>query len=70
MRVLLTIIGILLALFGLIWFLQGTNIMPYPPGGFMNGQTRWIINGAIAFLVGVGLIVWANRRKARKTPSA
>jgi hypothetical protein len=68
MRILLNIIGVLLALFGAIWFLQGTNLMPYPPGGFMNGQTKWVINGVIAFLVGVALVVWANRKK--KVPSA
>lgn len=67
MRVLLSIIGVLLALLGIIWFLQGTNIMPYPPGGFMNGQTKWVINGVIAFLVGGALVVWANRKK--KAPS-
>ena len=63
MRIVLNLLGALVALFGAVWFLQGTNIMPYPPGGFMNGQTRWVINGAITFLVGVALLVWANRKK-------
>jgi hypothetical protein len=69
MRVLLNIIGVVLVLFGTIWFLQGTNIMPYPPGGFMNGETKWIINGVIAFLVGVILLVLANRKKMKKASS-
>jgi hypothetical protein len=71
MRILLNIIGALLAFLGVIWFLQGTNIMPYPPGGFMNGQTKWVINGAVAFLIGVILLVWANRKKrGQASPSA
>ena len=27
------------------------------PGSFMSGQTRWAVNGGIAFLVGAALLV-------------
>jgi hypothetical protein len=65
MRIILNILGVLALFMGGVWFLQGTNIFPYPPGGFMNGQTKWIIYGAILFLVGVVLLIWANRSRRR-----
>jgi hypothetical protein len=29
----------------------------------MSGQIQWAVNGGIAFVVGIGLLVFANRRK-------
>jgi hypothetical protein len=51
---------VLLTLIGLVWFLQGVNILP---GSFMTGQIRWAVFGGIAMAIGVGLIVKANRRR-------
>jgi hypothetical protein len=59
MKNLIQVIGILIVLAGLIWFLQGTNILP---GSYMTGQIQWAINGAIAIVVGVGLVLWARRK--------
>jgi len=59
MRIGLNIVGVLLVLFGSIWFLQGINILP---GSFMTGQIRWAVYGGIAVIVGVILLVRANRR--------
>jgi hypothetical protein len=59
MKIALYVAGVLLVLMGAIWFLQGINILP---GSFMTGQIRWAVYGAIAGVVGVGLIVRANRR--------
>jgi hypothetical protein len=64
-KIVLNIVGVLLVLFGGIWFLQGMNL--FPGHSFMNGQTRWSINGGIAFVVGVIVLIWANRRA--KTPA-
>jgi hypothetical protein len=61
MKILLNIVGVLAILVGTVWFLQGVNILP---GSFMSGQTQWAINGGIAFVVGVGLLVFTNRRQA------
>lgn len=61
MRILKNILGVVLVLFGGVWFLQGMNM--FPGQSFMNGQTKWSINGGIAFVVGVVLLVWANRRR-------
>jgi drug/metabolite transporter superfamily protein YnfA len=60
MKIILTIIGGLLILFGGIWILQGINVLP---GSFMTGQTRWALYGGIAAIVGIVLIVLANKRK-------
>ena len=49
MRLALTVVGLLLMLVGIVWFLQGINVLP---GSFMTGQTQWAVYGAIAFLVG------------------
>lgn len=62
MRIVLTIVGSLLTLMGVIWFLQGINVLP---GSFMSGQMKWAVNGGIAAVVGVGLLVFANRRRHR-----
>ena len=65
MRIILSVIGVLLILMGGVWFLQGINILP---GSYMSGQTQWSIYGGIALLVGIGLLVFANRRKASPPP--
>lgn len=61
MRITLSIIAVLLILVGVVWFLQGINIIP---GSFMTGQSQWAIYGGIAFVAGIGLLVLANRKKA------
>ena len=58
----LFIIGGLLAFSGTVWALQG---MGYLPGKLMHNNPEWIRNGAIAVVVGLGLI-YAGRRIGRK----
>ena len=53
-------IGVVLMLMGVIWFLQGVNILP---GSFMTGQIQWAYYGGIAVIVGAGLLVVANRSR-------
>ena len=61
MMVILRIFGVLSIIAGSTWFLQGINVLP---GSFMTGQIQWAIYGAIAVIVGVGMLVFANRRNA------
>jgi hypothetical protein len=56
----LNIVGALLVFIGIVWFLQGINILP---GSFMTGQTRWAVRGGIAAVAGIILLVSANRKK-------
>ena len=60
MRILLNVVGVVLVFFGGVWFLQGINVLP---GSFMTGQIKWAVYGGIAFVVGVIVLIWANRKK-------
>lgn len=61
MKIALRIVGVLLVLAGIIWILQGVNILP---GSFMTGQIQWVYNGAISVALGATLLFYAWRRKA------
>jgi hypothetical protein len=63
MRIILSILGVLFILAGGVWFLQGINVLP---GSIMTGQIQWAVYGAIAILVGLGLLVFANRRRGSR----
>ncbi|MCX6079658.1 MAG: hypothetical protein NTW32_09020 [Chloroflexi bacterium] len=60
MKIALNVLGTLLVLMGIIWILQGVNILP---GSFMTGQIKWAYNGAISTALGATLLFVANRRK-------
>ena len=60
MKIALNILGGLIFLAGLVWFLQGINILP---GSFMTGDPQWAINGAIMMAVSLVLFYFANRRR-------
>lgn len=60
MRLLLNILGGLIFLAGLVWFLQGLNILP---GSFMTGDPQWAVNGAILMAVALVMLFFANRRR-------
>ena len=61
-RIGLNLVGTLLLLMGTTWFLQGINVLP---GSFMTGQIRWAVYGSIAAVVGLAVLVRANRRPRR-----
>lgn len=60
MKVMLTLIGIMLILIGVIWFLQGINVVG---GSFMTDQREWAVYGVITILVGGGVLFFTHRRK-------
>ncbi len=60
MRVVSNVVGVFLILIGAIWFLQGINILLGSP---MSGQLQWSVWGILAAVVGVGLLIYANRRR-------
>jgi len=57
-KVSFNILGTMLAIAGAVWFLQGINILP---GSFMTGKIQWAINGGIAVVVSLVLLLWNNR---------
>ena len=63
-RLALSVIGVLIVIVGLIWIGQGTGLFPYPATSFMINQTPWILNGALAVVVG-GAVIFCARRFIR-----
>ena len=61
MKWIANIVGVILILIGIFWILQGTNIIP---AGAMAGQGQWTVIGLVVGIVGVGLLVYVNRRRA------
>ena len=60
MRIASYVAGAACVFVGGVWFLQGINVLP---GSFMTGQTKWAIYGAICFVIGIGLVIAASRRR-------
>jgi hypothetical protein len=61
MRLAGTIIGIILILAGLLWILQGTNVLG---GSAMSGKSEWLYIGVAVAIVGAVLTWWSRRRRA------
>jgi hypothetical protein len=60
LRVLATIVCGPMLLIGVVWILQGVNILP---GSFMTGDIKWAVFGAIMAIAGAALVYWLNRPK-------
>jgi hypothetical protein len=59
MRIIFMAVGIVLALFGALWTLQGFGIAP---GTFMYKNPTWIVIGLVAVLIGLAIAVFGWRR--------
>jgi len=59
MRWIWNIIAVLLILAGGTFTLQGLNVLL---GSFMSGSPQWLVIGVVMVLVGVAVLVLANRR--------
>jgi hypothetical protein len=57
----LPVIGIILALTGLVWIGQGTGTFPYPAQSFMVRQTQWAWYGAAVLVAGLAAILLSRR---------
>ena len=60
LNTILKTLAILLIAAGIIWILQGVNILP---GSFMTGDPQWAVNGVITAAIGAGLFWFASRKK-------
>lgn len=58
MRWLLRILGMVILVPGVIFFLQGINVLP---GSFMTGQIQWAIIGGAGVIIGVALLILSVR---------
>lgn len=61
MRIISSLLGLLMIFMGSVWILQGLNL--YFRVGFMVGDKRWVLYGALLVLVGVGQVIWSNTRR-------
>ena len=61
MKIAANVLGVLLVVTGVIWILQGVNVLP---GSFMTGQMRWAAWGCVALAIGL-VLLFASRRLVR-----
>ena len=66
MRVVLFVVGLIVALNGAVWALQGAYVVP---ATFMRGP-EWIAIGATVFAVGLLMMLKAIARKSPPAPEA
>jgi hypothetical protein len=59
MRWVWNVIAVLLILAGGTFTLQGLNVLL---GSFMSGSPQWLVIGVVMVLVGVAVLIVANRR--------
>ena len=58
------IIGVVLIIAGIVWILQGANVMH---GSGMSGHGGYAVLGAIVLAIGAALLGWAWRLRTRHT---
>ena len=62
MRMLLTALGVLMVLMGLLWIGQGMGWVRWPTDSFMIGVSDWTWRGAL-IAVGGAFLLWTARRR-------
>lgn len=60
-RTVVTIVGVLAVLMGLLWVGQGLGFIHWPASSFMLDQRPWAVYGGVLALVGVLAILRARR---------
>ncbi len=61
MRTVLMLIGVVALAFGLLFTLQGLDIVHWPADSFMLGKRAWVTNGSIIMAVGALIIILSRR---------
>lgn len=66
MKIILTLVGIVALLLGLLWAGQGMGYVTWHPAGmqpsFMVGDMGWTYKGIALAVVGLVIIWWSRRR--------
>jgi hypothetical protein len=63
MRIVSSVLGVAMTAMGTVWILQGLNLAFRV--GFMVGDKRWTVYGAILALFGIAQIIWTNTRQIK-----
>ncbi len=61
MRIVGVVVGLLLIAVGVVWILQGINVLP---GSFMSGRPGYAVLGSVVTVVGLVILL----RSARRSP--
>ena len=56
----LNIAAMVALLLGVLWILQGANIVG---GSVMSGQSMWLYIGIALVIAAAGFLAWTNRRR-------
>jgi hypothetical protein len=62
MRIAGVVVGMIVALVGAVWVLQGLNSQ-LAPQSFMTGSRIWLIIGLATFIGGGALTMWSWKRR-------
>lgn len=62
MKIVLTVVGGIALLMGLLWIGQGTGLVKWPASSFMIDVRPWAYRGVALALVGA-LLLWLGRRR-------
>ncbi len=60
MRTTGVVVGLVLLLVGVVWILQGINVLP---GSFMSGRMGYALLGFVVAIVGIVILLRSARRK-------
>ena len=60
MRIVGVVAGLLLIAIGVIWILQGINVLP---GSFMSGRPGYAVLGLVVTIVGLVIVLRSVRRR-------
>lgn len=61
MKAVLTLIGLIALLAGLLFMGQGSGYIPWPAESFMISEVKWVYYGAAIAAVGLLLMIFARR---------
>ena len=61
MQTLITVVGVVLLVAGLVFMGQGSGYFPYPASSYMINQSRWIYYGAGIAVVGLLILIFTRR---------
>ena len=53
-------LAVVLLLVGVVWTLQGSNILP---GSFMTGRTEWFVAGVVTIVIGAAIGRYARNQQ-------
>lgn len=65
LKLFLTVVGLLLVLFGLLWAGQGSGLFPYPATSPMINQPQWVFAGLVVAGAGIAILYISRRMTGR-----